>query len=167
MQRKKLLIGVVVILAAGVWYWFRPELLWISAKVHEEFPAGGLGAASPAGAESALLVRGSFHSVAHESKGVATVHQLPDGKRVLRFTEFKTSNGPALRVYLVAAADAKDSRAVKETDVIDLGPLKGNEGDQNYDLPAEASLGKYRSVTIWCQRFSVNFATAPLTASIP
>jgi len=67
-----------------------------------------------------------------------------------------------LHVYLVAAADAKDNEAVTKAEVVDLGSLKGNIGDQNYDLPANADLAKYRAVTIWCKRFSVNFGTAPL-----
>jgi hypothetical protein len=45
-----------------------------------------------------------------------------------------------------------------------LRALKGNKGDQNYELPADVDLAKYQAVTIWCQRFSVNFATAPLMA---
>ena len=46
---------------------------------------------------------------------------------------------------------------------MELGKLKGNEGDQNYDVPDDLDLSRYRAVTIWCRRFSVNFATAPLT----
>jgi hypothetical protein len=46
---------------------------------------------------------------------------------------------------------------------VELGKLKGNQGDQNYDIPADLELDKYRAVTIWCRRFGVNFGTAPLT----
>ena len=87
----------------------------------------------------------------------------PSGKRVVRFTGFETSNGPDVRVYLVAAPDATDNDTVKKAGFIELGALKGTTGDQNYDLPAEADLAKYQAVTIWCRRFGVNFATAPLT----
>ena len=48
---------------------------------------------------------------------------------------------------------------------VELGELKGNIGDQNYDLPASVDLARYRAVTVWCKRFSVNFATAPLTST--
>jgi Electron transfer DM13 len=47
---------------------------------------------------------------------------------------------------------------------VDLGSIKGNKGDQNYDVPADVDLNKYRAVTIWCARFGVNFGTAPLTS---
>jgi hypothetical protein len=68
-----------------------------------------------------------------------------------------------VHVYLVAAADAKDNDTVTKAGFIDVGSLKGNIGDQNYDLPADIDLAKYRAVTIWCKRFAVNFGTAPLT----
>lgn len=162
MQKKRVAILIGVIAAAGLWYAFRPELLFISQSVNESFPTA---AAAPAGTAAATpLATGSFRSVAHESKGVATIFQLPDGRRTLRLTDFQTSNGPALHVYLVAAADAMDNETVTNADFIDLGDLKGNQGDQNYDLPANVDLAKYRAVTVWCQRFSVNFATAALSA---
>lgn len=63
---------------------------------------------------------------------------------------------------MIAAADAEDSDTVKNAKPIELGKLKGNLGDQNYDVPAAVDLDKYRAVTIWCQRFGVNFGTAPL-----
>jgi hypothetical protein len=88
--------------------------------------------------------------------------QLADGKKTLRLTNFATSNGPDVHVYLVAVNDAKDNDTVSRAAVVDIGTLKGNIGDQNYDLPANTDLAKYRAVTIWCKRFSVNFGTAPL-----
>ena len=88
--------------------------------------------------------------------------QLADGKKTLRLTNFETSNGPDVHVYLVAAADAKDNDTVKTAGFVDLGSLKGNIGDQNYDVPANVDLAKYRAATIWCARFNVNFGTAPL-----
>jgi len=100
--------------------------------------------------------------VAHETKGMASIYQLPEGQKVLRFSGFETSNGPDVQVYLVAAPDAKDNETVTKAGFIHVGALKGNIGDQNYDLPANVDLSKYRSVTIWCRRFGVNFATAPL-----
>ena len=109
------------------------------------------------------LATGQFHKVAHESKGTATIYQLADGKRVLRFTDFETSNGPDVHVYLVAAEDSNDNDTVKQAGFVEIGSLKGNIGDQNYDVPNDLDLTKYRAVTIWCQRFGVNFGTAPLT----
>lgn len=111
------------------------------------------------------LASGAFHSVHHDTKGTATVLAVGDGSRVLRLSDFATSNGPDVRVYLVAAADAQDNGTVTEAGFVELGPLKGNIGDQNYDVPASIDLAKYRTVTIWCKRFGVNFGSAPLSAS--
>lgn len=161
MNKRRVIIGGSLIFAVVAWYVFRPELLFIDHEVSEALPVekGNRAAES----SPVILAEGKFHSVAHESKGLATVYQFYDGKRVLRFTGFETSNGPAVYVYLVAAKDAEDSATVRNTDIVDLGPIKGNKGDQNYELPADVDLAKYQAVSIWCRRFSVNFASAPLT----
>ena len=156
---KKLVVGllVLVVVGAGAWYAFRPERLFINQRVNEQFPT-----ATAANMEPMRLASGEFHSGAHETKGTAAIFKLADGKRTLRLTNFATSNGPDVHVYLVAAADAKDNDTVKNAGFVDLGSLKGNIGDQNYDVPANVDLAKYRAATIWCARFSVNFGTAPL-----
>jgi hypothetical protein len=116
--------------------------------------------------DPAELASGRFHSNAHPTSGLATIYRLRDGGRVLRLTQFATSNGPDVRVYLVAAGDVQDEAAAKQAGVVDLGALKGNIGDQNYDVPADLDLTKYRAVSIWCRRFSVNFGAAPLVEAM-
>jgi hypothetical protein len=165
MKRRTWILGLVVLGGVG-WYLFRPELLFVNKKVNEGLvtaSAATAGQASEGATAPVSLLAGQFHSVAHETKGTASVHDLGGGRRVLRLTDFATSNGPDVRVYLVAAQDASDNATVTKAGYIELGKLKGNEGDQNYEIPAGADLTKYRAVTIWCYRFSVNFATAPLT----
>jgi hypothetical protein len=157
MTKRNIIIAVGVIIVAGLWYAFRPELLFISKQVNEQFPSSGQVAAGPM-----TLAQGSFKSLAHETKGMVSIYQLADGKRTLRLTEFETSNGPDVHVYLTAAEVEKGSDAIKAAGFIDLGSMKGNKGDQNYDIPADVDLSKYKSVTIWCARFGVNFGIAPL-----
>lgn len=158
MSRKLVVLVVLLIAVAGAWYAFRPERLFINQKVNEQFPT-----ASAANTAPMKLAAGEFHAGAHETKGTAAIFKLADGKRTLRLTGFETSNGPDVHVYLVAAGDAKDNDTVKNAGFVDLGSLKGNIGDQNYDVPANVDLAKYRAATIWCARFNVNFGTAPLT----
>lgn len=158
MSKKAILLVIAVVVAAGAWYAFRPEKLFVNQNVNETFPA------IQAAAQPVELAAGNFHSVAHDGRGTATIYRLPDGKQVLRLTNFNTSNGPQLELYLVAANDATDNDTVKKAGFVSLGPLKGNQGDQNYDIPAGTDLSKYRAVTVWCVRFSVNFTTAPLAA---
>jgi hypothetical protein len=164
MQKPKLIVGsIVVVIVAISWYLFRPELIFVNKTVNEALPGSAAIASTAKSAQSTVLTTGRFHSVAHETSGVATIHQLSDGKRLVRLTAFETSNGPDVRVYLVAARDASDNETVTRAGFVDLGAMKGNRGDQNYEVPTSIDLSHYQSVTIWCRRFGVNFATAPLT----
>ncbi len=49
-----------------------------------------------------------------------------------------------------------------KSEYFDLGPLKGNIGNQNYEVPASADLSQYASVAVWCRAFGVLFSAAPL-----
>jgi hypothetical protein len=111
-----------------------------------------------------VLAKGEFHKADKAGSGTVTIYQLADGKRVLRLTDFAVDNGPDLYVRLIAADDAKDTASVAKTAHVELGKLKGNKGNQNYDVPENVDLSKYQVVSIWCNRFSVNFAAAPLKA---
>lgn len=95
-----------------------------------------------------ILSKGQFHSVAHETRGNVSIRQLADGQRVWRFENFETSNGPDLRVLFVAANDAMDSAVVKAAERMELAALKGNIGDQNYEIPADVDLAMYKSGTV-------------------
>ena len=107
--RRTLSIAAAVIVVAIGWYLFRPELLFISRSVNETFPTTATQPTTPANLTPRLLSQGRFHGVAHATQGLATIYQLPDGKRALRLTEFETSNGPDVQVYLVATNDATDN----------------------------------------------------------
>ena len=110
------------------------------------------------------LLTGTFHGKLHSTSGRATVYQGTDGKKILRLTHFKTSNGPDVHVILVATRDAKDDANFLSGNVerVELGKLKGNEGDQNYELPENVDLTKFQTVSIYCERFNANFGAAPL-----
>ena len=164
MKTRNALIGLAIAVVAGGWYAFRPERLFVNTTVNESL--GAVTAVAAASETTPMtLASGAFHSNAHETKGTATVLDVGGGRRVLRLTDFATSNGPDVRVYLVAAADVQDDATVKTAGFVELGPMKGNIGDQNYEIPATVDLASYRTVTIWCKRFSVNFGSAPLTKS--
>jgi hypothetical protein len=107
------------------------------------------------------LYTGKFHGRVHSTEGRATIYEQPGGKFVLRLTNFKTSNGPDVHVILVAIKNADDD-VKSDTERIELGKLKGNEGDQNYQIPAGTDLSKFRTVSIYCERFNANFGVAPL-----
>jgi hypothetical protein len=106
-----------------------------------------------------LVARGKFEPVAHAARGTARVIRTPRG-RVLTLTGFEVDNGPDLRVYVVAGP-ARSEEDVDE--FTDLGALKGNKGNQQYELPPRVDLDRPHTVVIWCRAFSVNFARAPLS----
>src|SRR5215472_11351009 len=114
--------------------------------------------------EAKTLETGTFHGKVHNTSGRATIYQEANGKLVLRLTNFKTSNGPDVHVVLIAAKDAEDDANFlkNSTEKVELGALKGNEGDQNYDIPAGTDLKKFQTVSIYCERFNANFGAAPL-----
>src|ERR1700733_5566425 len=110
------------------------------------------------------LKAGTFHGKVHKTSGRATIYKEADGQLVLRLTNFKTSNGPDVHVVLIAAKDADDDANFlkSSTDKLELGAIKGNEGDQNYNIPAGTDLKKFQTVSIYCERFNANFGAAPL-----
>lgn len=162
MSKGKIYLTSGIIALAIGWYAFRPELLFIDKTVSEEFP-GGAGIASIE-QKPMPVTQGIFRSLAHETRGTASIYQLADGALTLRLTDFETSNGPDVHVYLTAGEVEKGNDAVKQAGFLDLGSMKGNKGDQNYEIPAGVELSKYRHVTIWCARFGVNFGIAPLAS---
>src|ERR1700677_3393293 len=152
----KLAIPIVIVAAFLAWYAFRPERLVVNRSVDEAMPA------AQSTSSSHLLLSGQFYSILHPTAGTATIYRMGDGTRVLRLTGFSTSNGPDVHVYMVASDEAKDAATVQQAGFIDLGVIKGNIGDQNYTLNSDVDLSKYRAVSVWCKRFSVNFGAARL-----
>lgn len=114
--------------------------------------------------DAVLVTTGKFKRVTHNTKGTATIYEFANGTRELHLKGFETDMGPALKVFLVAAGDAKDNASVTKAGYLELGALKSRKGDQVYRVPKNIDLWKYRAVTIWCDKFDVNFGTAPLAA---
>ena len=152
----KIAIPVAAVAVLVAWYAFRPERLVVNRRINEAMPA------AQGGSPTQVLESGRFYSILHPTEGTATIYQMGDKTHVLRLTNFSTSNGPDVHGYMVAADDAKDAATVESAGHVDLGVIKGNIGDQNYTLPNDLDLAKYRAVSIWCKRFSVNFGAAAL-----
>jgi hypothetical protein len=157
-SRKKWILaamGIPVLVAA--WWAFRPEKFFINQKVNETAPAA-------LSAEPEALYTGRLEGKVHPTSGRATIYKSADGKQYLRLSDFTTSNGPDVHVLLVRSNDkALGQEIVKgDLDGVELGSLKGNQGDQNYDVPATADLNQYQAVAIYCERFHAIFGVARL-----
>ena len=163
---------------------FQPWLLFIDVRVDDEIPAAVATATpEPTPAASASvepgeqitpappagpvdLLTGSFISHEHTTSGSVRVIENPDGTRQLALVGLETSNGPGVHVWLsagpvVEGTDGWFTAAGYEH--IDLGPIKGNIGDQLYDIPADVDLTVFRTVVLWCVPFSVSFGAAALS----
>jgi Electron transfer DM13 len=160
---------------AFVLIWFQPQKIFIEQAVDEALPTVDSASQDssvdePTGSddepassdEPKVLASGPFQRLEHPTSGTAQILELSDGSRFLRFEDLNTSNGPDLRVYLSEIPASDDWFAYGER-FIDLGALKGNQGDQNYEIPQGTDLDRFKSAVIWCRRFTVGFGVAPLT----
>lgn len=162
------LIAMAVALPAGV---YAASPLLINTAIDEPMPLASDKMIEDKSVEDAIMaakndnammekeLTGNFAGAGdgvHNAEGVAKVIYLEGESDVLRLEDLKVTNGPDLHVYL--ATDKQVS------DFVDLGRLKANNGNQNYDLPEGTDLTKYHTVVIWCKAFSVFFGGAELTS---
>ncbi len=110
-------------------------------------------------ATGSLMGADSFH----QGSGDATVYELADGSRILRLEDIDVTNGPDLHVIITPVVGVEGRDDVKAPGYLDLGPLRGNVGSLNYDLPADYELPDEFTVVIYCVPFHVLFATAELS----
>lgn len=182
MRRTYLLIGGAIAVIAG-FLLFRPDKLFADDPVEESLTQAfvttpttvvGSDTATPStndtmtpsaapstvtSAEPTAVGSGPLVGIDHRATGTATIYEQ-DGRYVLRLEDdTDIQNGPDLYVWII---EGESYEGGLPTGYIDLGKLKGNVGGQNYDLPADFDLGLHRGVLIWCLRFAVPFAFAPL-----
>lgn len=188
-RRRGVIIGVAVLVVLGLvggMAIFQPWKLFVDQHVDEAGPT--IGAApqtttptpgsggddeeesqpspTPMADEPRVLRRGELISHEHPTTGTVALIEQPDGDLVLRIEDLDTSNGPDLRVWLSAAPviEGRDGWFVfADHPHLELGPLKGNQGSQNYPVPAGTSVDEFTALSIWCVRFSVSFGAAELT----
>ncbi len=187
-NRRTVAIGAIVIgIPALVVAWWLVSPLFLDSEVNEAFPVQAaavetegesttttLGSndtttsSTPATSTSEAagpnaLLGGEFRDADanHHGTGTATIYQLDDGSTLLRFEDFEVTNGPDLHVYLVPH-DSPTASADLDG-YVDLGSLKGNIGDQNYEIPDGIDASEFGSVVIYCVPFHVFFSIAPLS----
>jgi hypothetical protein len=163
--------GLLVVVAGAGLYWFQPWRLVTNTTVNESLaPEPSVSESVPASAPAAptpqVVLRGAFVTHEHETKGDVRVVRHPDGRHTLELVNLDTSDGPDLRVWLSDQPVREGTsgwRVFDDGRWVELGKLKGNRGNQVYEIPADADLTALRSVSIWCKRFSVSFGAAALT----
>jgi plastocyanin len=120
--------------------------------------------AVPAQVGPIKLKEGNFRDAdrSHKGSGQATIYQGPDGSLVLRLENLDVTNGPDLRVILSPHSNPANQGDVKGSGYVELGKLKGNKGNQNYDIPRNMNISAVGSVVIYCKPFHVIFSVASL-----
>jgi len=161
-------VAVVLVVALGVGlYLFQPWRLLTVRETHEALlvptstPLPTSSEVAPVVESPREVAAGEWRSLEHATTGKASLIKLPGGAYSVQFAALDTSDGPDLHVYLSPhAADAPEKSFGQG--FTSLGKLKGNRGDQVYEIPSGLDVSSIRSVVIWCQRFSAGFAVAPL-----
>jgi len=156
-SHRKWVLAVSLPVLVAAWWTFRPEKLWINQRVNEPAPFASRSDPQP-------LYTGRLQGEADQTSGRATVYKAADGTEYLRLSDFSTSNGPDVHVVLGRREDANLKQEIVKgrLDSVELGPLKGNQGDQNYAVPASVDLKQYDAVVIYCERFHAVFGVAKL-----
>ncbi|CAA9573158.1 MAG: hypothetical protein AVDCRST_MAG88-2541, partial [uncultured Thermomicrobiales bacterium] len=126
-------------------------------------PTAGAPASAPA-APGAIGGRFVDADGFHKGEGRVMIITQADGRRILRFEDFKVTNGPDLYVYLSGHPAPRSTDQLHASGDFEVARLKGNMGNQNYELPADLDLSQFKSVVIYCKRFPTVFSTAELTA---
>ena len=150
----KFIIVAVVVIIVGISITYASPLFY-DTEINESIPNTMMKE------DISQLYDGVFVGVndgVHNAEGQSKVIFLDDGREILRLEDFKSTNGPDLYVYLSTDTDA--------TDIVNLGKLKANVGNQNYEIPEGTDLKKYNKVLIWCKSFSVLFGSSELIASL-
>ena len=116
-------------------------------------------------AQPVVVAQGQFRDADefHKGAGTVTLYRLADGTHLLRFEDFRVTNGPQLHVLLANHAEPVSSADLEEG-YVDLGGLKGNVGSQNYEIAAGTAVDTVKSIVIYCKPFHVVFATATLAS---
>jgi hypothetical protein len=162
-----LVIGTVALAAGLGLYWFAPWKLFTNKRVDDAAPVVVVTTNPPASASAVpldrLLASGTFVSHEHHTTGTVQLVARADGRRQLVLRDLSTSDGPDVWVWLSDQPVGTDPSAFGRGHYVPLAKLKGNQGNQVYDVPAEVDLGGVRSVSLWCRRFSVSFGAAALS----
>ena len=154
-------VRVEVVREGGVEVYMVPETM-IEEVIAEPAVSTPAPVAAPAGPE--IVASGNFRDVDsfHRGSGVATIYRAPDGSSLLRLEDFRVTNGPELHVLLAQAPDPQSREELDSGGYVGLGRLKGNIGNQNYEIPPDLDPTAQNSVIIYCRPFRVIFSVAPL-----
>jgi len=120
---------------------------------------------SAASSGPATVATGTFHRVDADATGTVALQHLADGSFAIVFEDFKVGSAQHINVILVPNADVTKDADIDQTKIVDLGPLKGASGMQDFTIPGEvtASAMSYHTVVLWDTAMKHAIAAAPLS----
>lgn len=182
-------IAAVVIALGIALAVFKPWLLFVNTEVNDVIPSAAAptstaltdGATSatidaatseqpasqPADAGPKVVSQGEFVSHEHHTSGTVKVFELPDGTHQLALENLDTSNGPDVQVWFSKGPVVEGLAGLTtagQYEHLAIAPIKGNKGNQVYDLPADFRPADWPTLDLWCEDFSVSFGAAALSA---
>ena len=137
----------------------------VAASASASGPAASSPAASsPAASGPTTVAMGSFHRVDADASGTVALEHLADGSFAVVFEEFTVATAEHTNVILVSNTDVTRDADIDQTKIIDLGPLTGTSGMQDYKVPAAMTAGTmgYHTVVLWDTAMKHAIAAAPL-----
>lgn len=165
MNTKQIIIGIVMVVIAGIAY-YGISPLFRNVRVDEPLPpadkmsqdqsqesSGADMMSSPETGEEIIMSMRSpiVATAAHPASGFVQIISF-EGKSYVRYEDLKTINGPDIYVYLSKDLDAKE--------YVEVGRVRATEGNINYEIPADVDPRNYPYVLIWCKAFGVLFNSA-------
>ena len=163
--------AALAFVAALVVVWYLASPLFIRTYTNEALPAAAVGRQTPSTAVAPTSAASPVARIAasgelqyvdsvHNGKGPVQLVTLGD-QRFVRFDGVAITNAPDIHVYLSRETGGRWSEATS----LYLGALKATNGSFNYEVPAGAALGDYKSVVVWCRQFRVLITWADLKAA--
>ncbi|MBC7828331.1 MAG: DM13 domain-containing protein [Chitinophagaceae bacterium] len=101
-----------------------------------------------------LKYQGNFQKGPYGTVSGSVMIYQTNGKWQLKLTNFSTTNGPDLKVYL--------SKEVQPLSFIKLGDLKSTTGNQVYDINGSPDFMQYKYALIHCEQYNHLFGSAEL-----
>ena len=117
---------------------------------------------SAAPSAAAPVSSGAFHAVDGNATGTVALFHKPDGTFAITFEGFSIASDAHTDVILVTNKDVTSDADIDKTAIVDLGPVKGTSGMQDFAVPASADAMTFHTVVLWDTEMTHAIAAAPL-----
>ena len=129
---------------------------------HSAMPSESMMEHSASPSVAAPVSKGTFHGVDGTATGTVALFHNADGTFTITFEDFSISSAAGTHVVLVPNKDVTKDGDVDKATLVDLGPLTGTSGMQDFKVPATADAMTFHTVVLWDTGMAHAIAAAPL-----